>query len=84
MLTLIAVLLTIVLSEEAYMALAIVARTTGTIPVLRTATAALLLDVYFICKLESEGRSQKSEIGGRMSDDRRQKKYTLDLTRSFR
>ena len=35
-------------------------------------------------KLESEGRSQKSEIGGRMSDDRRQKKYTLDLTRSFR
>lgn len=71
-LALIAVLLTLVLVEEAVTTVAVIARTTGiSSSVLRTAPTTFLSGVHFICSLESEVRSRKSEIGGRMSDDRK-------------
>ena len=58
-LTLIAVMLTLVLLEEAITAIAVITRATGTSAVLRAATATFLSGVHFICNLESEVGSRK-------------------------
>ena len=58
-LSLIAVMLTLVLLEEAISAVAVIARTAGTTAVLRTASTACLSGVHFICSLESDVRSLK-------------------------
>ena len=49
MLTLIAVVLSLVLIEEAFTTLAVITRTAGTATVLRTAATTFLLGVHFIC-----------------------------------
>ena len=58
-LTLVAVMLTLVLVEEAVTTVAVIARTTGTPTLLRAATTAFLSGVHFICNLESEVGSRK-------------------------
>ena len=70
-LTLVAVLLTLVLVEEAITATAVVTRTTGIATMLRTATTTFLSGVHFICNLKAEDRCQKSEVGFLMSEVRR-------------
>ena len=52
-LTLVAVVLTLVLTEEAIMTIAVITRTTGTTALLRAATAAFLSGVHFICNLKA-------------------------------
>ena len=52
-LTLIAVMLALVLTEEAILTVAVIARTTGTATLLRTASTAFLLGVHFICNLKA-------------------------------
>ena len=52
-LTLVAVMLPLVLLEEAITTKAVVTRTAGAPAMLRTATAAFLSGVHFICNLES-------------------------------
>ena len=58
-LTLVAVMLPLVLLEEAITTMAVVTRTAGAPAMLRTATAAFLSGVHFICSLESDVRSPK-------------------------
>ena len=59
-LTLIAVVLTLVLAEEAVAAVAVVTRPAGTAALLRTATATtFLLGVHFICNLKAEGKTKR-------------------------
>ena len=53
-LTLIAVVLVLVLLEEAVTAVALITRTAGTTTMLRTATAAFLSGVHFICNLKND------------------------------
>ena len=53
-LTLLAVVLALVLLEEAFAALAVVTRTTGAATVLRTASSTILSGVHFICNLEND------------------------------
>ena len=72
-LSLIAVMLTLVLLEEAISAVAVIARTAGTTAVLRTESTACLSGVHFICSLESEVSRQKSEVRVQMSEVRRVK-----------
>ena len=58
-LTLVAVVLALVLLEEAVTTLAVITRSSGTTSMLRTATATFLSGVHFICSLESDVRSPK-------------------------
>ena len=67
-LTLIAVMLVLVLIEEAFTAIAVITRTTGTAAVLRAATTTVLSGVHFIYNLESEVGSQRSEVRCRKSE----------------
>ena len=52
-LALVAIMLTLVLVEEAVTAVYIIARTAGTATMLRTATAPFLSGVHFICNLKA-------------------------------
>ena len=61
-LILIAVMLTLVLLEEAITTAAAIARVTGTTILFRTATTSFPSGVHFICSLESEVGRQKSEV----------------------
>ena len=68
-LTLIAVMLILVLVEEAITSLAVFTRTSGAATVLRTATAATFLSgVHFICNLKAEVGRQKSEVRGQKTE----------------
>ena len=58
-LTLVAVMLPLVLLEEAIATMTVGTRTAGAPAMLRTATAAFLSGVHFTCKLESEVGSRK-------------------------
>ena len=94
-LALLAVMLSLVLIEEAITTLAVLTRTAGTATLLRTATTAFLSGVHFICSLKNDAlgtvpnassvpfastrqlidrklsvRCQKSEVGGRRSEDK--------------
>ena len=55
-LALVAIMLTLVLVEEAVTAVYIIARTAGTATMLRTATAPFLSGVHFICNLKANSR----------------------------
>ena len=61
-LTLVAVMLTLVLAEEAIVTVAVITRTTGTTAMLRTATTTFLLGVHFICNLKAEGKTKKYRV----------------------
>ena len=61
-LTLIAVMLTLVFTEGEITTTVAVILMAGTTTMLRTAAVSFLSDVHFICKLESEVRGQKPEI----------------------
>ena len=61
-LTLVAVMLPLVLSEVAIAAVAVFTQTTGIPAMLRASTPAFLSGVHFICSLESEVRSRKSDF----------------------
>lgn len=52
--TLIAVMLILVLVEEAFTVTAVFTRTAGTTTLLRSATSTFLSGVHFICKLKSD------------------------------
>ena len=69
-LTLVAVVLALILLEEAVTTLAVITRSSGTTSMLRTATATFLSGVHFICNLKSEVRCQKTEVGFQMSEVR--------------
>lgn len=71
-LTLVAVVLSLVLIEEAILTtIAVVARTTGASTVLSAATTTVLSGVHFICNLESEVRSLKPEVGYQKTENRK-------------
>lgn len=61
-LTLEAVMLTLVLIEEALTAIAVITRTTGTTAMLRAAASTFLSGVHFICNLKAEVGGQKSDF----------------------
>lgn len=61
-LTLIAVMLTLVFIEGEITTTVAVIRMAGTTTMLRTAAVLFLSGVHFICKLESEVRNRKSEV----------------------
>ena len=58
-LTLVAVMLTLVLVEGAVAPIAVITRTVGTTALLRAGSAAFLSGVHFICRLETDVRSPK-------------------------
>lgn len=61
-LALIAIMLSLVLSEEAITTVAVNTRPTGTTAVLRPASTTFLLGVHFICNLKAEGKTKKYRV----------------------
>ena len=61
-LTLIAVMLTLVLIEEVIATIAVFTRTAGAAAMLRAASTSFLSGVHFICNLKAEGKTKRYRV----------------------